>query len=324
MSIITAILLITGFALWRVMVIVPNHQNYVLERLGKFKRVLEPGFYFRLPIIDRVAYRHDIREQVIDVHSQSCITRDNIQLLVDGLIFLKVMDAQKASYGIADYKSGSINLAQTTMRSEIGKLSLDSTFSERDTINEKIVKEVDMASEPWGIKVMRYEIQNISLSSQMLNTLEKQMEAERQKRAEITLAQAEKQATINYSNADRTQSINHSVGERQKRINEAEGKAKEISLIASATAGGLQKISSAINKPGGAMAVKMKIIDSFIEELGKIFDQSNVTVVPTEVASLKSIFEGIGKVSLGIPAAPAPVAPLKGDQKTSKKTTSAE
>lgn len=319
MSIITAIVLFTGFILWKVLVIVPNHQNFVLERLGKFKRVLVPGFYFRVPIVDRIAYHHDIREQVIDVHSQSCITRDNIQLLVDGLIFLKVMDAQRASYGIADYKSGAINLAQTTMRSEIGKLSLDSTFSERDEINEKIVKEVDLASEPWGIKVMRYEIQNISLSSQMLNTLEKQMEAERQKRAEITLAQAEKQATINYSSADRTQSINHSVGERQKRINEAEGKAKEISLIAAATAEGLRKISNAISKPGGAMAVKLKIIDSYIEELGAILDQSTLTVVPTEIASLKSIFEGVAKVSLGIPAPVAiPTGAKKGDQKTDK------
>lgn len=283
------------------MVIVPNHQSFVLERLGKFKKVLAPGFHLKIPIADRVSYRHEMREQVIDVHKQNCITRDNIQLEVDGIIFLKVMDAEKASYGIADYVAGSINLAQTTMRSEIGKLSLDSTFSERETINEKIVKEVDLASDPWGIKVMRYEIQNISLSRQMLNTLEKQMEAERQKRAEITLAQAEKQATINHSTANKTESINVSEGQRQKTINEAEGKAQEISLIATATATGLRQISSAISKPGGSKAVKMRVLDKYIEELGKILSNSTVTVVPTQLANIKGFFEGIGKVSQGIP-----------------------
>jgi len=302
MTFISIIILLAIAAIWATLVVVPNHQNYVLERLGKFKKVLPPGFHFRIPIIDRLSYVHEMREQVIDVHKQNCITRDNIQLEVDGIIFLKVMDAQKASYGIADYKAGSINLAQTTMRSEIGKLSLDSTFSERESINEKIVKEVDIASDPWGIKVMRYEIQNISLSRQMLNTLEKQMEAERQKRAEITLAQAEKQATINYSTADKTESINLSEGQRQKTINEAEGKAQEISLVASATADGLKKISSAISKPGGSKAVKMRVLDKFIEEFGKILSSSSVTVVPAQLANIKGFFEGIGKVSNGLPS----------------------
>ncbi|MCP4751979.1 MAG: paraslipin [Proteobacteria bacterium] len=297
----TILCLLVLIVAWKTLVIVPNHQSFVQERLGKFQRVLGPGFYFLIPLVDRIAYRHELREQVIDVDSQSCITKDNIQLLVDGIIFLKVMDAQKASYGIADYRQGSINLAQTTMRSEIGKLSLDSTFSERETVNEKIVKEVDLASDPWGIKVLRYEIQNITLSSQMLNTLEKQMEAERQKRAEITLAQAQKQSTINYSNADRKEKINISEGERQKKINEAEGKAKEISLIADASAKGLQKISKAIAKPGGERAVKMRIVDQFIEEFGGIMKTSKVTVVPARLANIKGFFEGIGKVSASLP-----------------------
>ena len=302
MSYLTVLILVVLLIVWRTIKIVPNHQNFVQERLGKFKTVLEPGFHFLIPVVDRIAYRHEAREQVIDVQSQACITKDNIQLLVDGIIFLKVMDAQKASYGIADYIAGSINLAQTTMRSEIGKLSLDSTFSERDSINEKIVKEVDKASDPWGIKVLRYEIQNISLSDQMLNTLEKQMEAERQKRAEITIANAEKQATINESTADRQESINISEGERQKRINEAEGKGQAISLVANATAKGVKLIANAIKKPGGKKAVRMRIIDQFIEEFGRIMKTSKITVVPSQLANIKGFFEGFSRVTNDMPA----------------------
>lgn len=301
MEFFTIFILLALAVAWRTIKIVPNHQNFVQERLGKFKNVLVPGFHFLIPIVDRIAYRHEVREQVIDVQSQACITRDNIQLLVDGIIFLKVMDAQKASYGIANYIAGSVNLAQTTMRSEIGKLSLDSTFSERDTINEKIVKEVDKASDPWGIKVLRYEIQNITLSDQMVNTLEKQMEAERQKRAEITIAQAQKQATINESTADREEQINISQGERQKRINEAEGKAQEISLVANAMAEGVKNIANAIKKPGGQKAVRMKILDQFIDEFGKIMKTSKVTVVPSQLANIKGFFEGFAKVTSTIP-----------------------
>ncbi len=302
MAIFTVLVFIALIILLKTIVIVPNHQNFVQERLGKFKKVLTPGFHFLIPVFDRVAYRQELREQVIDVASQSCITKDNIQLVVDGIIFLKVMNSHKASYGIADYRQGSINLAQTTMRSEIGKLSLDSTFSEREAVNEKIVKEVDAASDPWGIKVLRYEIQNISLSGQMLNTLEEQMEAERQKRAEIVLAQAQKQATINRSNADRVEMINISEGERQKKINESKGKAKEIYLIAKSTAEGIKLVSNAISKPGGRLAVKMRIIDQYITEFGKILSHSKITVVPAQLANIKGVFEGIGKVSTSLPS----------------------
>ncbi|MBU3915230.1 paraslipin [bacterium] len=301
MTVFTFLVVIVLVVVLKTFVIVPNHQNYVKERLGKFQKVLEPGFHFMIPLFDRVAYRHEIREQVIDVQSQTCITKDNIQLNVDGIIFLKVMDAQKASYGIADYRQGSINLAQTTMRSEIGKLSLDGTFSERDTVNEKIVKEVDIASDPWGIKVLRYEIQNINLSGQMSNTLEKQMEAEREKRASITIAQAEKQATINHSSAERKEKINLSEGMRQKKINESEGKAQEIGLIANATAEGIKRIAQAIASPGGTRAVEMRILDQYIEELGNILGKSNVTVVPAQLANIKGFFEGMGRVSTSIP-----------------------
>ena len=204
----TILLLGIIFILVKLILIVPMREVCVIERLGKFRAVLQPGLHILIPFIDRVAYRHEIREQVLDIPAQSCISRDNIQFDVDGLVYIQVMDGAKASYGIEDYRRASINLAQTTMRSEIGKLKLSQTFSERDTLNETIVREIDKASDPWGIKVLRYEVKNITPSENVVQTLEKQMEAERQKRAEITLAQAEKESTINLSEGERQEAIN--------------------------------------------------------------------------------------------------------------------
>lgn len=289
--------------LWKTILIVPMRESVVKERLGKFAGVLGPGFHFLIPIFDRVAYRHEIREQVIDVDTQTSITSDNIQLDVDGLVYIKVMDPEKASYGIQDYRRAAVNLAQTTMRSEIGKISLDKSFSERDSINENIVREIDNASDPWGIKVLRYEIKNIEPPPRVIETLEKQMEAERTKRAEITLATAEKENLINLSQGERQEAVNVSEGEKQKRINEAKGRAREISLVADATAQGVRKISAAIQKPGGPVAVKMQIVDQFIEELGKILESANITVVPAQLANIRGFFEGINRVTGEIPGA---------------------
>lgn len=302
MTLITIIAIITLFVLKLSMVIVPNHQNFIQERFGKFKKILEPGFHMMLPIIDQVAYRIDTREQFLDVEKQNCISNDNIQMNVDGVVFLKVIVPYDACYGIEDYARASTNLAQTTMRSEIGKLSLDQTFSERDNLNENIVKAIDKASDPWGIKVLRYEIKDITPSHNMIQTLEQQMEAERQKRAEITLAEAEKQATINASHAVRQEKINFSEGERKKRINEAEGKAKEIELIANATAKGIEIIAQAISKPGGDAALEMQIKEHFIDEFGKVMQDASVSVVPAQLANIKGFFEGINQVSDAIPS----------------------
>ena len=293
----TIIFLMMLFIILKTFIVVPASRTMVKERLGKFNKVLHPGFHFLIPFFDRVAYRHDIREQVIDIPGQNCITRDNIQVEVDGVVYLKVMDVEKASYGIGDYQTASINLAQTTMRSEIGKLDLDNTFSERDQINDNIVREIDHASDPWGIKVLRYEIKNITPSQHMTETMEKQMEAERQKRAEITRAKAEKEATINLSTADRQEKINLSEGERQSKINIAEGKAQEINSLAKATAFSIQRVSEALSKPGGSEALKIKLVEQFIEEFGKIISTSNVTVVPAQLANIKGFFEGMGKVT---------------------------
>ena len=304
-SIFTIVTLLVIFIIWKMIIIVPMREAVVKERLGKFAGVLMPGFHFLIPFFDRAAYRHEIREQVIDVPSQGCITRDNIQVEVDGLVYLKVTDPEKASYGIQDYRRASVNLAQTTMRSEIGKLTLDNTFSERDTLNDSIVRAVDDASESWGIKVLRYELRNINPSRNVIVTLEKQMEAEREKRAEITMANAERDGVINISQGERQEAINLSEGEKQRRINEADGRAKEISLLAQATAGGIRRIAEASRKPGGPAAMKMKVVEQFIEELGRILQSAQVSVVPGQLANIKGFFEGMSQVSANVTVSPA-------------------
>ena len=301
LTIFTVLVLLALFIVLKMVIIVPMREAVVKERLGKFAGVLNPGFHFLIPFFDRAAYRHEIREQVIDVPEQTCITRDNIQVGVDGIVYIKVMDPEKASYGIQDYRRAAINLAQTTMRSEMGKIELDRTFSERDLINENIVREIDIASDPWGIKVLRYEIKNITPPPGVIDILEKQMEAERTKRAEITLATAEKEYLINISQGERQEAINISEGRKQKRINEANGQASEISLLAKASAYGIGKVSEAMQMPGGSMAVKMRIVEQYIDEFGKILQSANISVVPSQLANIKGFFEGIGRVSSGIP-----------------------
>ena len=285
------------FLVTKVFIIVEMREEVIKERLGKYNKTLKPGFHFLIPFIDQPSYRQEMREQVIDVPSQTCITKDNIEVEVDGLVYVKVMDSYKASYGIGNYKLAAINLAQTTMRSEIGKITLDDTFSEREQMNENIVREIDKASDPWGIKVMRYEIRNIRPSDNLIHTLEKQMEAEREKRAEITESTGTRDARINESQGERQSAILISEANRQKRINEAKGRAKEIELVAAATAKGIQRISQAIAKPGGDLAVKTKLIEQFINQLGKVIDKANISVLPTETANLKTFFEGVSKVS---------------------------
>jgi regulator of protease activity HflC (stomatin/prohibitin superfamily) len=301
----TVLVLVAIAVLWNTLLIVPAREEVLKERFGKFADVLQAGFHLLIPFVDRVAYRLERREQVIDIPPQSCITKDNIQVEVDGLVFLKVVDSYKASYGIANYRRASINLAQTTMRSEIGKLTLEQTFSERENINQSIVKEIDMASDPWGIKMLRYEIKNITPSPRVLETLERQMAAERQKRAQITLAVADKEARINVSEGERQQAINLSEGDRQRRINEAKGRSEEIALLATASAAAITAIATAIRQPGGALAVKMEVLEQFIEEFGNILQASDVSVVPAQLATLQGFFEGIGEVAKKLPAPPS-------------------
>ncbi|MBT3736201.1 MAG: paraslipin [Gammaproteobacteria bacterium] len=296
----TILMLIVAFIAYNLILIVPMRELCVIERLGKFRSTLEPGLHFLIPFVDRVAYRHETRELCINIPHQSCISRDNIQIDVDALLYIKVMDAYKASYGIEDYLIAAINLAQTTVRSEVGKLRLSQTFSERDALNETIVREIDNASEPWGIKVMRYEVMNITPSRNVIDVLEKQMEAERQKRAEITLANAERDSTINLSEGERQEAINLSEGERQKRINEANGRAQEISILATATANGMTAIARAIKQPGGYQAMNVRLVESYIDQVDSLYARSDVSIVPSELANIEGMFEGFDRVATTI------------------------
>jgi len=291
------LLALVAFIFYNTFVIVEMREEVILERFGKYHDTLEPGLHFTIPLVDRVAYRQETREQVLDVPHQKCITKDNIEVDVDGLVYLKVMDSYKASYGINDYRLAAVNLAQTTMRSEVGKITLDDTFSERDAMNEAIVEELDKASDPWGVKVMRYELKDIQPAQDIVRTMEKQMEAEREKRAEITESSGDRDARINVSEGERRESILMSEGQREARVNEAEGEAREMELIAKATANGIERIADAIAQPGGSLAVKMRLTEQFIDRLGEIVDGANVSVLPMEAANIKSIFEGASEVT---------------------------
>jgi regulator of protease activity HflC (stomatin/prohibitin superfamily) len=296
----TLLLLVVGvgaFVVYHTFIIVEMREEVILERFGKYHATLEPGFHFVIPFIDRVAYRQETREQVLDVPHQKCITKDNIEVDVDGLVYLKVMDAYKASYGINDYRLAAVNLAQTTMRSEVGKITLDDTFSERDAMNEAIVEELDKASNPWGVKVMRYELKDIQPAEDIVRTMEKQMEAEREKRAEITESSGERDARINVSEGEQEESVLLSEGRRQQRINEAEGDAREMELIAEATANGIERVAEAISQPGGSLAVKMRLTEQFIDRLGEVIDGANVSVLPMDAANMRSFFEGASEVT---------------------------
>lgn len=304
------IILFTVFVLMTFKII-PNHQKAVLERLGQYKKTLYPGFHFIIPFVDRIAYKHDMREQVLDIPAQQCITKDNVQVYVDGIVYLKVEDAQKASYGIGNYITAAIGLAQTTMRSEIGKLELDDTFSERERINENIVREIDKAADPWGIKFIRYEIKNIDPSPEQLDTMEKQMEAERQRRADITMADGEKESMNIQSEGKRQEAINISEGKKQKLENEAKGKAREIEMVSNATAEGMKRIAAALNQPGGNLALQLRILEKYIKDLGEILATTKVSIVPADLANMKAFFEGVNQVGSSIPS----MNPSTGDQK---------
>jgi len=254
------------------------------------------GFNIIMPFIDRVRYRHTLKEQAIDVASQICITRDNISVEVDGILYLQVIDPMKASYGIDHYQFASIQIAQTTMRSIIGKLELDRTFEERETINNSIVNAVDKASDPWGVKVSRYEVKNIIPPQSIKDAMEKQMRAEREKRAVIAESEGEKQAKINVAEGSKQEAIAESEGEMQKRINEAKGKASEIEQVAVATANGIRAIAIAINEEGGKDAVNLRIAEQYLMEFGKLAKESNTMIMPSNLADISSIIATATKV----------------------------
>jgi len=269
--------------------IVPQRTAIIVERLGKYRATFTAGFQILIPFIDKVRYRHTLKEQAIDVAPQICITRDNIAVEVDGILYLQVLDPQKASYGIDNYRFASIQIAQTTMRSVIGKLELDRTFEERETINVSIVEAVDKASEPWGVKVSRYEVKNISPPQSIKDAMEKQMRAEREKRAVIAESEGTKQAKINNAEGDKQELIKKSEGEMQKRINEAAGRASEIEQLAKATANGLRAISSAISEENGLNAVNLRIAEQYLMEFGKLAKTNNTLIIPSNLTDIASV-----------------------------------
>ncbi len=276
--------------------IVPQKQAWIVQRLGKYSCTLDAGLHVLIPIVDAVAYKHSLKEQAIDVPPQQCITKDNITVEVDGILYLMVVDAVKASYGISNYLFATTQLAQTTMRSEIGKLELDRTFEEREFINGSIVEAVDKASDPWGIKVTRYEIKNITPPQSIRDAMEKQMRAEREKRAIIAESEGERHARINRADGQKQEAIAKSEGERLRRINEAEGRAQEIKLVAQATAAGLREVGLAINDPGGSSAVNLRLAEQYITEFGQLAKANNTMIIPTDLANIAGVIKAASSV----------------------------
>ncbi|QJB55912.1 stomatin-like protein [Pseudodesulfovibrio sp. zrk46] len=289
---ITSLVTLVVFALLLILiivktaVIVPQRSQFVIERLGKYSKSIKAGLHILIPFIDQVAYRRSLKEEVMDVPAQSCITRDNVSVTIDGVLYIRVIDAMKSCYGIENYYIAASQLAQTSLRSAIGKIDLDKTFEERESINAAVVEAVDEAAQEWGIKVMRYEIKDITPPGNVMVAMEQQMKAEREKRAEIALSEGDRQSRINRSEGMKQEAMQLSEGEKQKRINEAEGRAQEILLVADATAKGLQKVAEVINLPGGAEAMNLKVAQQFIDEFGNLAKTNNTMIIPADMGNI--------------------------------------
>ena len=279
-------------------IVVPQQNAYVVEYLGKYRKTMQAGFHILIPFVERIAYRHNLKEHAVDIPEQICITRDNVQVGVDGVLYMKVLDAQRASYGIGDFIFAISQLAQTTLRSEIGKIDLDRTFEERGTINASVVMELDKASDPWGVKVLRYEIKNINPPQDVLSAMEKQMRAEREKRAVILTSEGERDARINEAEGGKQQVIKESEASKQQKINEAEGEAEAILTVSTATAEGLRRVADALQTTGGDRAMQLRIAEQYIEEFGRLAKTGNTFVVPSnlsDIASMIALATGIAK-----------------------------
>jgi len=285
--------------------VVPQKTAYIVERWGKYHCTLDAGLHVLVPFMDQVAYKHTLKEQAVDVPPQQCITKDNITVEVDGILYLMVIDPVRGSYGISNYMFATVQLSQTTMRSEIGKLELDRTFEERERINGAIVDAVDKASEPWGIKVTRYEVKNIAPPQTIRDAMEKQMRAEREKRALIAESEGDRQAKINRAEGEKQQAIAISEGEKQKRINEAQGRAQEIMLVANATATGLREISKASMEPGGTSAINLRLAEQYITEFGRLAKTNNSVIIPADLANVAGFIKTAFSVVKDLPAGSA-------------------
>jgi regulator of protease activity HflC (stomatin/prohibitin superfamily) len=277
-------------------IVVPQQSAYVVERLGKFSSTLHAGFHILVPFIERIAYRHSLKEDALDIAEQICITKDNVQVGIDGVLYLQVLDPARASYGIANYHFAISQLAQTTLRSEIGKIDLDRTFEERATINANVVNELDKATEPWGVKVLRYEIRNINPPADVLQAMEKQMRAEREKRAVILTSEGDRDAKINQAEGEKQRVIKQSEASRQQQINEAAGEAEAILAVATATAEGLRRVAEAVSATGGREAMQLRVAENYVAQFGNLARSTNTLVVPANLSDIASMIAMATKV----------------------------
>lgn len=297
-ALVVAVLFITIVA--KTAVIVPQQSAYVIENLGKYNRTLLAGFHILIPFFERSAYRHSLKEVAVDIAEQICITKDNVQVGVDGVLYMQVLDPERASYGITDYLFAISQLAQTTLRSEIGKIVLDRTFEERGSINSNVVRELDLASDAWGVKVMRYEIKNINPPHDVLSAMEKQMRAEREKRAVVLTSEGERDAKINEAEGEKQRVIKESEAVKQAQINEAEGEAAAILAVATATAEGLKNVAEAVKVEGGDAAMRLRIAEDYVKQFGNLAKEANTLVIPanlSDVASMIALATNIVKSS---------------------------
>jgi regulator of protease activity HflC (stomatin/prohibitin superfamily) len=273
----------------RTAIVVPQQSAYVVERLGRYNKTISAGFHILLPFVETIRYRHSLKEMAVDIPAQVCITRDNVQVGVDGVLYLKVLNPERASYGISDYMFAISQLAQTTLRSEVGKIDLDKTFEERTNINTAVVSELDKASESWGVKVLRYEIKNITPPHDVLAAMEKQMRAEREKRAVILTSEGTRDAAINTAEGAKQETIKQSEARKQQQINEAEGQAAAIMAVATATAEGIRRVAEAIKLPGGYEAVQLRVAEQYIGQFGELAKETNTVILPANVADVGSM-----------------------------------
>ncbi|MGE3402971.1 MAG: SPFH domain-containing protein [Vicinamibacterales bacterium] len=287
--VIVLIALIALVVIAKTAVVVPQQSAYVVERLGRYAGTRNAGFHVLVPFVDVIRYRHSLKEMALDIPAQVCITRDNVQVQVDGVLYLKVLNPERASYGIADYVFAISQLAQTTLRSEVGKIDLDRTFEERTNINTSVVAELDKATEPWGVKVLRYEIKNITPPADVLAAMEKQMRAEREKRAVILTSEGQRDAAINNAEGEKQQVIKASEARKQQQINEAEGQAAAILAVATATAEGIRRVAEATRAPGGDAAIQLRVAEQYINEFGKVIANADTIILPSNVADVASM-----------------------------------
>jgi regulator of protease activity HflC (stomatin/prohibitin superfamily) len=270
-------------------IVVPQRHEYVVERLGKYRTTLEAGFHILVPFLDKIAYRRNLKEEPVDIGGQTCITADNVTLEVDGIMYIQVVNSRQSAYGIEDYHFAASQLAQTSLRSAIGKISLDNTFEARESLNQQVVNAIDDAAQNWGIKVLRYEIKDIQPPRSVLDAMEKQMQAEREKRAEIARSEGDKQSVINRAEGERQEAIAKSEGEKMKRINEADGRAQEILKVATATAAGIRKVGEALAAPGGHEAANLEVAKKYLDEFGKLAQENNTMIVPGNLTDVSGM-----------------------------------